>query len=67
MSKLIFDRSRSRRERAILDLLEKAIREIEHELEAAGPDEVAQHPMLKGKQQFVDRARKRIAAWRSAA
>lgn len=67
MSKLIFDRRQERRERAMLDLLENAIREIEHELEAAGPDEVRQHPMLKSKQQFVDRARKRIAKWRNAA
>lgn len=67
MSKLVFDRRQQRREKAMLDLLEKALREIEHELEAAGPDEVRQHPMLRDKDRFVTRARKRIAAWKAAA
>jgi hypothetical protein len=51
-------------ERAMLDLLELAIRQIETELEAAGPDEVKQHPMFQGKDRFVRRARKRIAKWK---
>ncbi len=51
-------------ERAMVALLELALREIEHELEASGPDEVKQHPMLRSKDQFVRRARRRIAKWK---
>jgi hypothetical protein len=65
MSKLIFDRRQQRRERAMIALLELALREIEHELEAAGPDEVAQHPMFRDKERFVSSARKRIAKWKA--
>ena len=43
-------------------LLHLALNEIQTELNAAGPDEVKQHPMLAGKQRFVDRALRFLAA-----
>ncbi len=52
-----------RRERLMLKLLEEALREIDLELWAAGQDEVRQHPILRGKRRFVDRARRQIARW----
>lgn len=52
-----------RRERQMLALLEEALGEIQEELNAAGAEEVRQHPMLKSKQRFVDRARRRLATW----
>lgn len=55
----------SRRERAMLDLLEKAIREVEYELEANGPDEIKTNPILMDKQRFTTRARRQIRKWRS--
>ena len=53
----------TRRERALLRLLHIALTHIEHELYHAGPDEVAQHPLLRSKQAFVDRTRKQIRQW----
>ena len=55
----------TRREGAILRLLEQAIIEIQMELTAAGYDEVLGNPILKGKQQFVDRASKQIRKWKA--
>jgi hypothetical protein len=53
------------REGAMLRLLEQALTHIQSELDAAGQDEVRQHPMLADKQRFVDKARKSMLRWRS--
>jgi hypothetical protein len=50
----------------MLRLLEDALREIQHELAASGSDEVAENPILRGKQQFVDRAWRCIERWRQS-
>jgi len=50
----------TRTERRLLRLLHIALGHIISELAAAGPDEVRQHPVLRGKQDFVDRTRKAL-------
>lgn len=52
--------------RTLLRLLSRALDEIQMELDAAGADEVRGNPILRGKQQFVDRTRRRIAGWEKA-
>jgi hypothetical protein len=47
-------------ERRLLRLLHIALRHIETELDAAGSDEVAQHPFLRAKQDFVTRTREAL-------
>lgn len=47
----------------MLRLLKLALSHIQAELNAAGEDEVKQHPILRGKQEFVDRTRAQIRRW----
>lgn len=53
----------TRRERALLRLLDVACDHIESELAAAGYDEVQQHPILLDKFNFLTKARKQIRKW----
>jgi hypothetical protein len=46
--------------RVLRRLLETALDHINSELSAAGWDEVKQHPILRAKYDFVERARKRL-------
>ena len=53
----------TRRETAIVRLLVQALAHIQSELDASGLDEVRQHPMLREKQEFVNRVERRIKRW----
>jgi len=45
----------------LVRLVEKLIDAIASELQSAGPEEVQQHPTLRGKQQLVSRAETTLA------
>lgn len=53
----------TRREIKMITLLNEALREIQHELDAAGPEEVRQHPTYQAKARFITRAQNQITRW----
>lgn len=55
--------SLSKRELAMIDLLRDALWEIETELQANDEREIKGNPLLQHKQQFVVRAKRKIATW----
>jgi hypothetical protein len=44
--------------RPLIAITKELIEAVESELEAAGPEEVRQHPMFQGKERTINRARK---------
>jgi len=54
------------RETQMVNLLIDALWEIETELSANDAKEIAGNPLLKHKQQFVERAKRRIERWKAS-